>query len=56
MVPFEKVSQSNYRFNALEKLIMTAKSVRMAVGSGRGIKSKERPLSFMAQLKNVSWR
>jgi len=45
-------SQSNSRFNALDKLIMTVHSVRMPVGFGkRGIKSRGRPLSVMAHLK-----
>jgi len=47
----QKVSQSNARFNALDKLIMTVHSVRMPVGFGRGIKSRGRPLPFMAHLK-----
>ena len=34
-----KVSKSNARFNALDKLIMTVHSVRMPVGFGRGMKS-----------------
>jgi hypothetical protein len=51
----QKVSQSNARFNALEKMIMTVHSVRMPVGFGRGIKSRGRPLPVMAHLKKVSW-
>ena len=48
----QKVSQSNSRLNALDKLITTVHSVRMPVGLGkREIKSMGRPLSFMAQLK-----
>ena len=47
----QKVSQSNARFNALDKMIMTVHSVRMPVGYGRGIKSKGRPLTVMAHLK-----
>jgi len=46
----QKVSQSNARFNALDKLIMTVHSVRMPVGIGRGIK-RGRPLPVMAHLK-----
>ena len=49
----QKVSQSNARFNALDKLIMTVHSVRMPVGIGRGMKSRGRPLSVMAHLKSV---
>jgi len=48
----QKVSQSNARFNSLDKLIMTLHSVRMPVGFGkRGMKSRGRPLSVMAHLK-----
>ena len=48
----EKVSQSNFRFNALDKLIMTVHSVRMSVSFGkRGMKSSGMPLSVMAHLK-----
>jgi len=48
----QKVSQSNSRFNALDKFIMTVHSVRMTVGLGkRAIKSRGRPLSVMAHLK-----
>jgi len=48
---FEKVSQSNSRFNALETLVVTVHSVKMPVGFGYGIKTKGRPLSVMAHLK-----
>ena len=48
---FEKVSQSNARFNALDTLVVTVHSVTMPAGFGRGIKTKGRPLSVMAQLK-----
>ena len=48
----QKVSQSNARFNALDKLMMTVHSVRMPVAFGKwGIKSSGRPLSVMAHLK-----
>jgi len=48
----QKVSQSNTRFNALDKLIMTVHSVMMAVGFGKlSIKSSGRPLSLIAHLK-----
>ena len=47
----EKVSQTNSRFNVLDKLIMTVHSVNMPVGFGRGMKSKGRTLLVMAQLK-----
>jgi hypothetical protein len=47
----DMVSQSNSRFNALDKFIMTVHSVRIPVGFGRGIKSKGKPLAVMAHLK-----
>jgi hypothetical protein len=48
---FEKVAQSNARFNALDQLIVEVHSVRMPVGFGRGVKTEGRPLSVMAHLK-----
>jgi len=48
---FEKVSQSNSRFNASDTLVVTVSSVKMSVGFGYGIKTKVRPLSVMAHLK-----
>jgi len=53
---FEKVAQSNARFNALDTLVMTVHSVRMPAGHGGddGIATKGRPLEFMARLKKVS--
>ena len=54
---FEKVSQSNSRFNALDTLVVNVNSVRMPSGFGkRALKSMGRPLSIMAHLKKVSWR
>jgi hypothetical protein len=47
---FEKVAQSNARFNALDKLVMTIHSVKMPIGHGR-IARKGRPLEVMAHLK-----
>jgi len=47
---FEKVAQSNARFNALDKLVMTVHSVKMAIGR-RGIATKGRPLDIMVHLK-----
>jgi len=48
----QNVSQSNARFNALDKLILTVHSVWMPVGFGkRGMKSRGRPLPVMAHLK-----
>jgi len=50
---FEKVSQSNARFNALDTLVVTVHSVKMPVGFGRvALKSRGRPLSGMAHLKS----
>jgi len=49
---FEKVAQSNARFNALDKLVMTVHSVRMPIGhGGDGIATKGRPLENMVHLK-----
>jgi hypothetical protein len=48
---FEKVTQSNSTFNALDKLIVEVHSVRMPVGFGGGVKTKGRPLTVMAHLK-----
>jgi len=51
---FEKVSQSNSRFNALDTLVVTVHSVRMSVGFGKIVlKSRGRPLSVMAHLKRI---
>jgi len=50
---FEKVAQSNARFNALDKLVMTVHSVKMATGRGR-IATKGKPLETMVHLKKVS--
>jgi hypothetical protein len=47
---FEKVIQSNARFNVLDRLVITVHSVRMPVGFGR-VKTKGRPISVMAHLK-----
>ena len=47
----QKVSQSNARFNALDKLIVTVHSVTMPVGFGRGMNTRGWPLSVMAHLK-----
>jgi len=49
---FEKVAQSNARFNALDKLVVTIHSVKMPVGNGGSkIASKGRPLEIMVRLK-----
>jgi hypothetical protein len=47
---FEKLTQSNARFNALDKLVVVVHSVKMPVGHGR-IKTKGRQLAVMAHLK-----
>jgi hypothetical protein len=48
---FEKVAQSNARFNALDKQVVTVHSVKMPIGHGREIGAKGRPLEIMAHLK-----
>jgi len=48
---WEKVTQSNSRFNALDTLIFEIHSVKMPVGFGRGIKTKGRSLAALAHLK-----
>jgi len=48
---FEKVSQSNSRFNAFDTLVVTVHSVKMSVVFGYGIKIMRRTLSVMAHLK-----
>jgi len=48
---FEKVAQSNARFNAVDKLVMTIHSVRMQIGHGRSIATKGRPFETMVYLK-----
>ena len=50
---FEKVSQFNARFNALDTLVVTVHSVKMPACFGRvALKSNGRPLSVMAHLKS----
>jgi len=52
---FEKVSQSIYRFNALDTLVVNENSVKMPVGFGSvAFKTTGRPISVMAHLKKVS--
>jgi len=54
---FEKVAQSNSRYNALDKLVMTVHSVKMPIGHGcAGIATKGRPLDIMVHLKKVSYK
>ena len=48
---FEKISQSNSRFNAMDPVVITLHSVIIPVGSGRGIKTMGRQLSVMAHIK-----
>jgi hypothetical protein len=49
---FGKVVQSSARFNALDKLIMTAHNVKMPIGNGGvGITAKSRPLEIILHLK-----
>jgi hypothetical protein len=47
---FEKVAQSNAKFNALDPLIVTVHTVKMPVGFG-GVKNKGRQLDTLAHLK-----
>jgi hypothetical protein len=49
---FNKVAQSNARYNALDKLVVVVHSIKMPEDFGRkSVKSKGRPLSEMADLK-----
>jgi hypothetical protein len=48
---WQKVTQSNSRFNALDKLVLEVHSVKMPVGFGREMKTKGRPLNALAHLK-----
>ena len=51
-IVFEKVSQANSRFNALDTLVVRVHSVKMPAGFGLvALKSRGRPLSVMAHLK-----
>ena len=47
---FEKVSQSNSTFNALDTLVVNVHSVKILVGFG-DIKTMGRPVSVLAHLK-----
>jgi len=49
---FNKVEQSNSRYNAMDRLIVVIHSVKMPVGFGRGVKSMGRPLPVMAHVKH----
>jgi len=51
---WQKVTQSNSRFNALDKLVLEVHSVNMPVGFGRCMKTKGRPLKALAHLKTIS--
>jgi hypothetical protein len=49
---FQKATQSNTRFDALDKLIVNVHAIKMPVGfGGDGLKSRGRPLEIMAHLK-----
>ena len=48
---FEKVVQSNARFNALDSLIVAVHWVSMPIGYGHAVKTNGRQLSVMAHLK-----
>jgi hypothetical protein len=49
---YEKVAQSNAKFNALDPLIVTVHSVKIQVGFG-GVKNKGRQLDTLAHLKKI---
>jgi hypothetical protein len=52
---FEKVAQSNSRFNALDPLSITVHCVKMPVGfEKKALKTKSRPLNDLALTKNAS--
>jgi len=51
---WQKVTQSNSRFNVLDKLVLEVHSVKMPVGFGRAMKNKGRHLDVLAHLKKVS--
>jgi hypothetical protein len=52
---FEKVSQSNSRFNALDTSTIEVHSVRVPVEfGGDGMKTKGRPVRVMAHLKGIN--
>jgi hypothetical protein len=48
---FEKVSQSNSRFNALDKLVIEVHYVKMPAGFGHSLKTKGRPMDDTAKDK-----
>ena len=51
---FEKVAQSNARFNAMDRLIVVVHTVKMPVGFGRTAqRSKGRTVANLAHLKKV---
>jgi len=48
---WDNITQSNSRFNALDRLIFEIHCVKMSVGFGGGIKTKGRSLAALAHLK-----
>src|SRR5215510_9802413 len=53
---FEKVSQSNARFNAMDKLVVDVQVVKMPVGYGRthrALNTKGQPMSVISHLKTI---
>ena len=52
LIVWQKVTQSNSRFNALDKLFHEVHSVKMPVGFGRRIKIKGIPLDTLTHLKS----
>jgi len=51
---WQKVTQSNSRFNALDKLVLEVHSVKMPVWFGSVMKTKGRTLDALDHLKKVS--
>ena len=49
---WQNVTQSNSRFNALDKLVFGVHSVKMPVGFGRGIRTRGRPLDVFSHFEN----
>jgi len=50
---FSKVSESNARYNVMDRMIVAIHSVKMPVGFGKtAVKSKGRTLSVMAHVKH----
>jgi len=50
---FEKVFQSNSRFDALETMVVRVNLVKIPVGFGRWMQTMGRPISVMAHFKKI---